>query len=361
MYKQCEKPWLIKPKGNKSAKAVRRWKRRKFRARTPLGWVMLLLLCRCQFLPPVVRSAPGLPCVSTSPGLNFLLLLVSEGCWWWIAFHGDLLDCCGFVTTLALCFTLAHSLFSSFICSFSKKYLHTHYVPRAVQSTARVVVHLATQSCPTLCDPMDWGLPGFFVHGDSSGKNTGVGCHALLQGIFLTQESNQDLLHCRQILYQLSYQGSPCKAWANIMLAKPQTCLQRAFSNEGWDSLKVWGSRLFLNGPCKKLIQTTGQHKSSSKSGSGLDWTRKKSLSHGLRGKKVWWKLELFFSLSSCMSDKISTWILRLKPEPTYVSLCFLSWSNLSITYPQPLCYTHTQSFSVPYWQFCQNWMLAPP
>ena len=36
---------------------------------------------------------------------------------------------------------------------------------------------------------------------DSSGKNTGVGCHALLQGIFLTQGSNPGLLHCRQILY----------------------------------------------------------------------------------------------------------------------------------------------------------------
>ena len=36
-------------------------------------------------------------------------------------------------------------------------------------------------------------------------KNTGVGSLSLLQGIFLTQESNRDLLHCRQILYQLSY------------------------------------------------------------------------------------------------------------------------------------------------------------
>ena len=42
-----------------------------------------------------------------------------------------------------------------------------------------------------------------------SHKNTGVGSLYLLQGIFLTQESNQGLLNCRQILYQLSYQGSP--------------------------------------------------------------------------------------------------------------------------------------------------------
>ena len=40
-------------------------------------------------------------------------------------------------------------------------------------------------------------------------KNTGVGSRSLLQGIFLTQELNQGLLHCRQILYQLRYQGSP--------------------------------------------------------------------------------------------------------------------------------------------------------
>ena len=61
--------------------------------------------------------------------------------------------------------------------------------------------------CPTLCNPMDCSPPGSSVHGDSPGKNTGVGCHALLQGIFPTQGSNPGLLHCRQILYQLSYQG----------------------------------------------------------------------------------------------------------------------------------------------------------
>ena len=40
-------------------------------------------------------------------------------------------------------------------------------------------------------------------------KNTRVGSLSLLQGNFLTQESNSALLHCRQILYQLSYPGSP--------------------------------------------------------------------------------------------------------------------------------------------------------
>ena len=43
---------------------------------------------------------------------------------------------------------------------------------------------------------------------DSPGKNTRVNCHALHQGTFPTQGLNLDLLHCRQILYHLSYQGS---------------------------------------------------------------------------------------------------------------------------------------------------------
>ena len=50
------------------------------------------------------------------------------------------------------------------------------------------------QSGPTLCPPMDSSLPGFLCLCDSSGKNTGGGCHALLQEIFLTQGSNICLL-----------------------------------------------------------------------------------------------------------------------------------------------------------------------
>ena len=44
------------------------------------------------------------------------------------------------------------------------------------------VLYLVAQSCLTLCDPMDCSPPGSSVHGDFPGKNTGVGCHALLQG-----------------------------------------------------------------------------------------------------------------------------------------------------------------------------------
>ena len=53
------------------------------------------------------------------------------------------------------------------------------------------------------------GSHGLYSPWNSPGQNTGVGSPSHLQGIFPTQESNQGLLHCRWILYQLSYQGSP--------------------------------------------------------------------------------------------------------------------------------------------------------
>ena len=112
------------------------------------------------------------------------------------------------------------------------------------------------QSRPTLCDPMDHTVHGVlqarilewvafpFSRGPSQPrsptlqaasspaeppgkpKNTGVGSLSLLQWIFPTQESNRGLLHCRQILYQLSYQGSPSKTPHNVCLPlSPTTVL----------------------------------------------------------------------------------------------------------------------------------------
>ena len=66
-----------------------------------------------------------------------------------------------------------------------------------VQSQGRVQLFVTPQPARLLCP---W---------DSPGKNTGVGCHFLLQGIFLIQGLNPGLLHSRQILDQLSHQGSP--------------------------------------------------------------------------------------------------------------------------------------------------------
>ena len=120
---------------------------------------------------------------------------------------------------------------------------------------------LDTQLCPTLCDPIDYSPPSSSVHGilqarilecvaisfskhkswkwkwkslshvqlfatpwtvystwNSPGKNMGVGCHFLLQGVFSTQGLNPGLLHCRQILYHLHHQGSPLLYWCNFHL-----------------------------------------------------------------------------------------------------------------------------------------------
>ena len=72
--------------------------------------------------------------------------------------------------------------------------LHTLKIPCCA------VLYLVTQSCPTFCDHMNCSPPGSSVHRDSPGKNTGVRCHALFQGIFRTQGWNLGLLYCRQAL-----------------------------------------------------------------------------------------------------------------------------------------------------------------
>ena len=53
-----------------------------------------------------------------------------------------------------------------------------------------VIVCVCAQSCQTLCDPTDCSPPDSSVHGILLGKNIGVGCHFLLQGIFSTQGWN---------------------------------------------------------------------------------------------------------------------------------------------------------------------------
>ena len=64
-----------------------------------------------------------------------------------------------------------------------------------------------SESCSVMFDSLQ--PHGLYSPWNSPGQNTGVGSLCLLQGIFLTQESNWGLLNCSWILYQLSYQGSP--------------------------------------------------------------------------------------------------------------------------------------------------------
>ena len=88
-----------------------------------------------------------------------------------------------------------------------------------------------SQSCPTLCDPMDCSLSGSLRPWYFPGKSAGVDCLFLLQGIFPTQESNSGVPHCRQTLYRLSHQGSP---------KINGTDLTR--SRVSWGTIAVWNS-----------------------------------------------------------------------------------------------------------------------
>ena len=84
-----------------------------------------------------------------------------------------------------------------------------------LQDLRLVLTLCCASSCPTLRNPVGCFPPGSSAHGDSPGQNTGLGCHALPQGIFPTQGSNPDLRHCRQVLYRLSHQGSWCGSTKN--------------------------------------------------------------------------------------------------------------------------------------------------
>ena len=67
--------------------------------------------------------------------------------------------------------------------------------------TFNILVVSVTQSCLTLCDPMDCSPPDSSLLGiNSPGKNNGVGSHSLLQEIFLMQRWSSSPLHCRQII-----------------------------------------------------------------------------------------------------------------------------------------------------------------
>ena len=86
-------------------------------------------------------------------------------------------------------------------------------------------------------DPMNYSLPGSSVHGILQ-----TGSHSLLQGIFPTQGLNQGLLHCSQILYHLSQQGSPNKCILQFHLLTREgngnplqcSCLKNPMGRGAW-------------------------------------------------------------------------------------------------------------------------------
>ena len=82
----------------------------------------------------------------------------------------------------------------------------TQYVSKFGKSSSG---HRTGKGQSESCSVMSMWPHGLYGPWNSPGQNTGMGSYSLLQGIFLTQESNRVLLHCRQSLYQLGHQGSP--------------------------------------------------------------------------------------------------------------------------------------------------------
>ena len=91
------------------------------------------------------------------------------------------------------------------MCVYIYTHTHTKYVCIYI---AKKVWKCQLPSCVrllALCSLWDCSPPGLFCPWNSPGKNTGVGCRSLLQGVFPMQGSNPGLLHCRQTLYYLSH------------------------------------------------------------------------------------------------------------------------------------------------------------
>ena len=107
-----------------------------------------------------------------------------------------------------------------------------------------------TQLCLTL-----WPY-GLYSPWNSPGQNTGVGRLSLLQGIFPTQGSNPGPLHCRGILYQLSYQGKPKNTGVGSLFFLTQIFLTQE-SNHGLPHCRWILYQLSYQGKCKINVHKT--------------------------------------------------------------------------------------------------------
>ena len=104
-----------------------------------------------------------------------------------------------------------------------------------------------SESCSVVSDslqPHDLYSPW-----NSPGQNNGVGSHSLLQGIFPTQGSNLGLLHCWQILYHLSYEGSPGSQYSWVLMRA--LFLACKWTNGFNHVFMLWGDRSLSSSPYK--------------------------------------------------------------------------------------------------------------
>ena len=95
------------------------------------------------------------------------------------------------------------------------------------------VLCLVAQPYPTVCDPMDCSPPVFLCPWDFPGKNTGVGWHALLQGVFPTQGLNPLLLHWQVGTLPLAPPGKPQLQFSLVTQLCPTLCDPMNLSTPG--------------------------------------------------------------------------------------------------------------------------------
>ena len=110
---------------------------------------------------------------------------------------------------------------------------------------------VAANSCLTLCDSLNCSPPGFSVHEDSPGNNTGMGCHALFQGTYLPNPGIELCLpHCRQILLPLSHQGCPrIPEWVAYLFSRG------SFRPRYQIRISCIAGGFFLQGSPKKVLE----------------------------------------------------------------------------------------------------------
>ena len=156
---------------------------------------------------------------------------------------------------------------------------------------------LVTQTCLTLCKPMDCKPSRRFCSWNSPGQNIGVDCHSLLLGIVPIERLNLGLLHSRQILCNLSHQGIYSGIHIGNKLAVHLGQWWRATSPRVL--AKVWGC-------CQVKSWLIKQ--------SGLGIIQGYVINHGLQS----WKLEYGTFWQESPNNSVSFWRSR-KPEPFFI------------------------------------------
>ena len=129
------------------------------------------------------------------------------------------------------------------------KPVHVLCIIRCTNSRTCVCVYLSNirVSAQSLSRVRLFGGPWLIAHQAPlsmgfSRQNTGVGCHFLLQGIFTPQGSHPGLLCCRQILYHLSHQGTPCQICYchNLLLTKSSVADISGDKPEEIEEVRPW-------------------------------------------------------------------------------------------------------------------------